>query len=75
VGNQPFPGYGDEALECILFINSRMFSIVHHVHIKAVYVAKQMWLLIHLMNSVLAYFHSGLHSDLFVVLHPYFTRF
>jgi len=29
----------------------------------------------HLMNSVLAYFHNRLHSDLFFVLHPYFTRF
>jgi len=29
-----------------------------------------MYLLIHLMNSVLAYFHSRLHSDLFFVLHP-----
>jgi len=52
-----------------------MLTIFHHVHIKGVYVAKQIYLLIHLMNSVLACFHSRLHSDLFFALHPYFTRF
>jgi len=60
------------------YLNAFYLSIrecFHHVHIKGVSVAKQMYLLIHLMNSVLAYFHSRLHSDLFFVLHPNFTRF
>jgi len=54
-----------------------MLTIFHHAHahIKGVDVAKQMYLLIHSMNSVLAYFHSRLHSDLFFGLHIYFTRF
>jgi len=52
--------------ECLLFFI---------MYISKEFVAKQMYLLIHLMNSVLAYFHSRLHSDLFFVLHPYFTRF
>jgi len=51
-----------------------MLTIFHHVHIKGVYVTKQMYLLLHL-NSVLAYFHSRLHSDLFFILRPHFTRF
>jgi len=52
-----------------------MLTIFHDVHTKGVYVANQMYFLIHLLYSVLAYVHNRLHSDLFVVLHPYFTRF
>jgi len=51
-----------------------MLTVFDHVHIKGVFVAKQMYLVVHLMNSVLAYFHIRLHSDLFF-LHPCFTHF